>query len=220
MKYNYEVQMEISGNTALWTRPDTGNCPVSYPAPTFSAVKAIFESVLWGEVIEIIPYRVEICKPLQYHPYSNNYGGPLRKAGQIKEGSNFQLKAMVLIDVCYRLYAKVKINHNKNGFSEKTIAWNKNTTSPAHAYKDIFERRLSRGQCYTVPFLGLKEFTPNYFGNFRKQTKISELNSKIPSMLKQVFSDGYKSKVSYSFYQNIEIKNGVLEYPKEELNAE
>ena len=40
--------MEIAGNTAIWTRPDSGDSPVSYPAPTYSAVKGIFESVLWG----------------------------------------------------------------------------------------------------------------------------------------------------------------------------
>jgi CRISPR-associated protein Cas5d len=207
--------MEIAGDTALWTRPDTGNCPVSYPAPTYSAVKAIFESVLWGATIEIIPTKVEICTPLQYHTYSNNYGGPLRKASQIKDGNNFQLRTMVLIDVCYRLYAQVKINSNKKGHSEKTMEWDRKTTSPGHAYKDMFERRLFRGQCYSIPFLGLKEFTPSYFGKFREQTKVNDLNSEIPSMLKQVFSDGFNSKVSYSFYQNIEIKNGVLEYPKE-----
>ena len=42
----YPIQLEISGPTAMWTRPDTGSSPVSYVAPTFSAVKGIFESVL------------------------------------------------------------------------------------------------------------------------------------------------------------------------------
>ena len=48
----YLIQMEIAGNTAMWTRPDTGDSPISYPAPTFSAVKSIFESILWGPAIE------------------------------------------------------------------------------------------------------------------------------------------------------------------------
>jgi len=47
----YPIQLEISGATAMWTRPDTGSSPVSYVAPTFSAVKGIFESVLrWKSV--------------------------------------------------------------------------------------------------------------------------------------------------------------------------
>ena len=33
MSKSYEVQVEIAGATAMWTRPDTGDCPVSYPAP-------------------------------------------------------------------------------------------------------------------------------------------------------------------------------------------
>jgi len=51
MKKSHTVQLEISGPTAMWTRPDTGSSPVSYVAPTFSAVKGIFESVLrWKSV--------------------------------------------------------------------------------------------------------------------------------------------------------------------------
>jgi len=43
---SYEVKFEISGPTAMWTRPDTGDAPVSYPAPTYSAAKGLFESPL------------------------------------------------------------------------------------------------------------------------------------------------------------------------------
>jgi CRISPR-associated protein Cas5d len=39
----YPLQLEISGPIALWARPDTLPNPVSYVAPTFSAVKGIFE---------------------------------------------------------------------------------------------------------------------------------------------------------------------------------
>ncbi len=31
MGKTHEIEMEISGRTAMWTRPDTGDCPVSYP---------------------------------------------------------------------------------------------------------------------------------------------------------------------------------------------
>jgi CRISPR-associated Cas5-like protein len=47
----YPIELEISGPTAMWTRPDTGSSPVSYVAPTFSAAKGLFESVLrWKSV--------------------------------------------------------------------------------------------------------------------------------------------------------------------------
>lgn len=58
--YSYPIQMEIGGQTAIWARPDCGDSPISYATSTYSAVKALFESVLWGQAIEIIPTKVEL----------------------------------------------------------------------------------------------------------------------------------------------------------------
>ncbi len=210
---SYEVKMEISGSTAMWTRPDTGDCPVSYPAPTYSAVKGIFESILWGPAVHIIPTKVEICSPVQYHNYQTNYGGPLRKSKVIATGGGFQLLATVLIDVCYRLYAEVIPIYEKlkEKMPESAKNWDNTTTSPGHAYQEIFNRRLGRGQCFHIPFLGWKEFGPDYFGPFREQTKIqANYSNTIPSMLKEVFPDGYKSQVLFSFDQNVVIRNGEM----------
>ena len=79
----FEVSLEVSGPTAMWTRPDTGDAPVSYPAPSFAAVKGIFESIVWLESAEVVPTRVEIWAPLVFHTYSTNYGGLLRRFGFI-----------------------------------------------------------------------------------------------------------------------------------------
>jgi CRISPR-associated protein Cas5d len=213
---SYSVEMEIAGDTAMWTRPDTGDCPISYPAPTYSAVKAIFESILWGPAIEIIPTKVQICSPIQYHSYITNYGGPLRKNDLIKGNNNYQLLSTVLIDVCYKLFAEVVPNTQKNELPEKAKLWDRRTTSPGHAYQDMFIRRLKRGQCFSIPSLGWKEFTPSYFGELRSSTRtLTNLQPiLIPSMLRQVFSRGYNSSPSFSYDTNIEIRNGVLEYPK------
>lgn len=215
-RLSYPIKMEIAGDTAMWTRPDTGDCPVSYPAPTYSAVKAIFESVLWGPDVEIIPVKVELCAPIQYHSYCTNYGGPLRSPTSIKKGNNYQLFATVLIDVCYRLYAEVIPNNSKGRLPEHAREWDKKTTSPGHAYQAIFERRLKRGQCYSIPVLGWKEFTPTYFGEFRDTTQVVTDSQPviIPSMLRQVFSKGYASQVSYVYDNELVIQNGMLEYPK------
>lgn len=215
MNLSYEVKMEVAGNTAIWTRPDTGDSPVSYPAPTYSAVKAIFESVLWGPAVEIIPSKVEICAPIQYHSYCTNYGGPLRKDISIKSGDSFQLLATVLIDVCYKLFANVIPARSKSKLPERALKWDSKTSAPGHAYRDIFHRRLKRGQCYSIPALGWREFTPSYFGEFRKNTRaLTDLPEiSIPSMLRQVFSEGYNSPVSFVYDQDCRIVDGVLIYP-------
>jgi CRISPR-associated protein Cas5d len=218
MNQEYEVRLEIAGPTAMWTRPDTGDCPVSYPLPTCSAVKGIFESILWGPAVRIIPTKVEICAPILYHNYQTNYGGPLRKPDVVKSGGGFQLLATVLIDVCYRLYAEVwpVDKKNKLRIPDSAKEWDGKTTSPGHAYQSIFERRLKRGQCFTIPFLGWKEFAPNYWGEFRAETRIQEyITLTLPSMLREVFSDGWSSEQKFSYDQSIVVENGTMIFPSE-----
>lgn len=210
----YECRFEIAGPTAMWTRPDTGDAPVSYPAPTLSAAKGMFESILWLQNAEVIPTKVEICSPLVYHTYTTNYGGPLRKGKVMKTGSSYQLLATVLINVCYRLHAEIKTDtpadHLLSDAARSRIAATKNG---AHTYQDIFNRRLANGQWHAVPCLGWKEFVPEYLGAFRAGTSVcEEIGMVLPSMLATVFSSGKYSKWSPVFRQNVRIDKGVLDY--------
>ena len=212
--HGYLVTMEIEGATAMWTRPDTGDCPVSYPAPTYSAVQGMFKAVCWGPAIEIVPYKVEICRPLHYHNYQTNYNGPLRNPKSVKEGNPFQMFATVLTNVCYRLYAYVyPIRQRRDGLPQKAKEWDRKTTSPGHAYQSIFNRRLQRGTWFALPCLGWREFTPSYVGPLRPETRPYEgLSTVIPSMLREVFPDGNNSPVRFTYDQNVKIEKGVLHY--------
>lgn len=211
----YSISFEVAGNTAMWTRPDCGDTPGTYPAPTYSAVRGLFESILWGPAVLIIPRKVEICSPPQFHSYATNYGGPLRQSSAIKKNNNYQLYATVLIDVCYRLYADVVPNPEKDKIPEKALRWDQRTTSPGHAYQAIFNRRLKTGQSHQTLCMGWSEFTVSYFGPFRKETKVcSDLpDILIPSMMREVFLNGYKSEYNALYDTNITIRSGVLEFP-------
>lgn len=208
----YGLALEIAGPTAMWTRPDSGDAPISYPAPTRCAVKGIFESIVWLESAEVEPVKSEICAPLVYHCYTTNYGGPLRKSDQVKKGNNFQLIATVLINVCYRLYAEVRPYKGKaEELSERARAWN--GVNGAHAYQEMFERRLRKGQFHHTPCLGWQEFVPEYIGPFRAQTRPQEeLTFVLPSMLDAVFPGPKRSPLAPRFRQNVRIERGVLQY--------
>ncbi len=82
----YPLPLAISGLPALWTRPDTGSSPVSYVAPTFSAAKGMFESILRWKSVRVRPVKAEICRLIQFHRYVTNYGGPLQ-AGFYRDAS-------------------------------------------------------------------------------------------------------------------------------------
>ena len=204
MQKGYEVSMEIAGPAAMFTRPDTGAAQVSYPAPTFSAVKGMFDSIARWKSVCIRPMKVEICAPIKFHKYTTNYGGPLRKSNQISKGSSYQIPAMVLINVCYRLYGIIT-----------EVASAPEGNNHCHALQDFFNRRLEKGKLYYTPCLGWKEFVPSYVGHFRDETKIeSGINMMIPSMLYRVFDKLFDGKIQPEYKANVIIEQGVLRYDK------
>jgi len=199
---SWPIQLEISGPSAMWTRPDTGSSPVSYVAPTYSAVKGIFEAVLRWRSVNLRPTKVEICRPVQFHRYATNYGGPLRASDAISKGASFQFYAVVLVNVNYRLYAEVDFHGHHD-----------TTTSPTHAYHDAFNRALERGQWFYTPCLGWKEFAPDYCGPFRPETRICESeNHELPTMLRMVFDHPQAGQVKPDFSRKLRVENGVLVY--------
>jgi CRISPR-associated protein Cas5d len=194
----YPVSFEIEGYSAMFVRPDTGSSPVSYPAPTKSSLKSIFECVAMSKEAYFEPQRVEICAPIIFHKYSTNYCGPLKKSGT----SNFQLFATVLEDVCYKVYGVI--------LSYETP---RSGSNPQHELQEVFLRRLSVGQFYTTPFLGWKEFTPTYFGPLRDTTVAdSSINMTITSMLTTMYDRPTDGKVLPHFSQNVRIEKGVMFY--------
>ncbi len=213
----YEISMEISGPFAMWTRPDTGATPTSYPVPTWSAVKGIFESVAFfndGKAW-IRPTRVEICKKkgsrggeLSFQKYTNNYRGPLKD----KKKVNFQFSTLILSDVCYRVYGVVE-----NGSGQHL----KHGSNPCHALEAIFQRRLRKGQCYKTPALGWNEFVPSYWGPIRDDESLpdatevdTEINLDLVSVLNQVFDKAVNGHYKPRFQQGEKawIKKGEFHY--------
>ena len=194
------IALEVAGPTAMFTRPDTGVTPISYPVPTYSAAKGMFEAILRRTNIYIQPTRVEICKPIRYERYVTNYGGPLRGSAKISGKNNYQLIATILVDVLYRIYAVVK---EKKRSGQRKMDY-------AGKFKEEFDRRLENGQTFYTPCLGWKEFVPSYVGPFRLETKPDEnVKMTIPSLL---YSMWERRRLRPTFQQTVEVEAGVMFY--------
>lgn len=201
----YIVSFEVSGPMAMFTRPDSGSTPVSYPVPTWSAAKGMFESVARMEHAYIHPTHVEICRPIHFERYTTNYGGPLRKNDQLRKNNNLQLIATVLVNVCYRVFGDVR-----------QLGSAGNSVNYAHALQDRFMRRLKHGRSYYTPTLGWKEFVPEYFGPLRDETlRDRSVNLELPSLLHSVFDEPVNGRVKPTFRQNVHVREGVLYFDLE-----
>jgi CRISPR-associated protein Cas5d len=219
----YVVKLEVAGPAAMFARPDTGSTPISYPAPTWSAAKGIFESIAFfadGNAW-ICPTKIEVCRKIgetggsvRYQRYSTNYGGPLRKdslraRGAAPGGSSMQLFGTILTDVAFRIHGAVLGKRTTNG------------KNPKHHLQDLFNRRLERGQCFHTPCLGWSEFTCSYWGLFRDgsdgNSPVTEVDNhltlEVPSMLLAVWDRPTVGQHYLPTYcQQVKIMSGVLTY--------
>lgn len=211
----YPIQIEVAGPLALFSRPDTGGAPTSFPVPTWSAAKGIFESIamLRSGSAWICPTQVEVCRyksdlrrgAVHYQRYAFNYGGPLRKDDQVSKGNALQVFSTVLSEVCFRLHAEIRGDKNRSRH---------NGINPCHQLQEMFNRRLMVGQCHRTPSLGLSEFTATYWGPFREEiTEVDKiLKLRIPSLLISPFSIPINGVFAPKFQSNAQIKEGRLVY--------
>lgn len=203
------VSLEIEGPFAMFTRPDTGSTPISYPMPTYPAAKGIFEAVARFQSAYFHPVCVEICRPVQHERFATNYGGPGRNPAN---RCSHQVRAEILVDVCYRIHAEVRAKRSARGRGSPQLRRRRGAVDHILRLAQIFEERLRAGQTFYTPCLGWKEFAPSYFGPLRDGTKADpSVNLTIESLLLSMWEH---HELKPTFGRDWRIVGGMMSYER------
>ena len=158
------VQVEVWGEYALFTRPEMKTERVSYDVMTPSAARGILESIYWHPGLRWVVERIHVCSPIRFTNIRRNEVKDTisaRKVKTVMEGGQGELylaapesiqqrAAMLLRDVHYVIDARFDM-------TDKASA----ADNPGK-FQDIVKRRLERGQCYSMPYLGTREFPAQF----------------------------------------------------------
>ena len=158
------IQVEIWGAYACFTRPEMKTERVSYDVITPSAARGLLESIYWHPGMRWVIDRIHVCSPIRFTNIRRNEVKDIISAQKVravmKDGrgelylaaqeSIQQRAAMVLRDVHYVIDAHFDM-------TEKAAP----TDNPGK-FQDILKRRLERGQCYSMPYLGTREFPAHF----------------------------------------------------------
>lgn len=161
-----EYCLEVWGDYACFTRPELKVERVSYDVITPSAVRAIFEAILFKKyAMRWQVTRIEVLNPMKWASVRRNEVGATastKSSGIYIEDKRQQKNSLVLKDVRYRLWAKLIFipvsERPKEAFVKHTPGPDEN---PMKYYR-MFERRASQGQCFTQPYLGTREFSASF----------------------------------------------------------
>ena len=154
------VVLEVSGQYALFSRPELKVERVSYDIITPSAARGLLESVYWHPGVRWKIDKIHVMKPIQFvNIRRNEVSAKLSAANAftVMNGSNeplylsasafIQQRASLLLrDVSYIIEAQFELTSKAN------------PEDSADKIYAIVMRRLQKGQCFQQPYLGCREF--------------------------------------------------------------
>lgn len=149
------VVVQVSGDGALFSRPELKVERVTYPVMTPTAARGVLEAIFWKPQMSYRVVAIEVLRPIRQFTIRRNethqvvsLGGALRGDRVDTAAARDQRNAVCLREVAYRIHAHI----------EATDEANKN----AAAYRAQFRRRVTRGACFQQPYLGTKEFSADF----------------------------------------------------------
>ena len=159
-----EYCLEVWGDWACFTRPELKVERVSYDVITPSAARAIFEAILFKRyAMRWQVTKIEVLRPIKWATIRRNeVGAVASKSPIIIEDKRQQKNTLLLLDVRYRIYAKLVFIPVKDRPKEAFAKHQPSADENPMKYYQMFERRASQGQCFTQPYLGCREFAANW----------------------------------------------------------
>lgn len=174
-----EFCLEVWGPMACFTRPELKVERVSYDVITPSAARAIFEAIFWKPAIHWQVTKIEVLNPIKWTSIRRNEVGAVASKNPIYiEDKRQQKNTLCLKDVRYRIWAKLEFIPVRKRKSEQLSLFDETAhpdENPAK-YNAMFERRASKGQCFTQPYLGTRECSASFM---LVNSEIDELNTPI-----------------------------------------
>ncbi len=156
-----EYCLEVWGPMACFTRPELKVERVSYDVITPSAARAIFEAIFWKPAILWQITKIEVMNPIKWTSVRRNEVGAVASKSPIFiEDKRQQKNTLLLIDVRYRIYAKLVFIPILKRVNVLSIL-DRPDENPAK-YNAMFERRANKGQCFTQPYLGTRECSASF----------------------------------------------------------
>lgn len=161
------IRLHVWGPRALFSRPEMKVERVSYDVITPSAARGIVEAIHWKPAIVWRIARLHVLKPVRFESVRRNEVGAVIPAGKAAtamragsteglalfvEDERQQRAATILRDVGYVIEARLELTRMGRANPDETVG----------KHLEMFKRRARKGQCFTRPCLGTREFAADF----------------------------------------------------------
>ncbi|WP_074698061.1 type I-C CRISPR-associated protein Cas5c [Selenomonas sp. KH1T6] len=216
---SFGFRVDVRGKYALFSRPEMKVERVSYDCMTPSAARGILEAVFWHPGMQFKIDRIYVLNPIKFDNVRRNEVKAKISAANVLKTMNQgggelclatseniqQRAAMVLKDVHYVIDAHFVMTDKANA------------TDNTAKFHEIFQRRLRKGQCYHMPYLGCREFVAEV-----RPYEANDIQTAYPGQEKDLgfmlYDMDYSNPddIKPLFFRAV-LKNGVLDITKPEV---
>lgn len=158
------VKVNVWGDYALFSRPELKVERYSYDIITPSAARGILEAIYWHPGMRWIIDKIYVKNPIQFTSVRRNEVKSKILASNVLQAYNgadkplyistkediVQRASQLLCNVSYTIEAHFEMTEKANA-----------SDNPGK-FKDIIMRRLRKGECFHMPYLGCREFPANF----------------------------------------------------------
>ena len=208
------LTVKVWGDFACFTRPEMKVERVSYPVMTPSAARGVLEAIFWKPEFTWDVREIHVLREIRYHSFVRNEVSTRQAVstarGWMTSGGGYsvtedrtQRHTLALRDVSYVIRAAMRLRDG--------------VTDDLAKYRDQFRRRVQRGQCYSPPYLGCREFTAFFSAPDGSERAIS-LTDGLGNMLLEIAYDGRDGGGQPRFF-DARLVDGVLRVPPSGLNG-
>lgn len=176
------VVVQVSGEAALFSRPELKVERVSYPVMTPPAAVGVLESIFWKPEMHYQIVAIEVLKPIRQFTIRRNETTDVAPLAEAVKGARRvdtvahrdQRNAVCLRDVAYRIHAHIETAPHAD--------------KPVAAYRDQLRRRVRRGACFQRPYLGTREFSAEF--GWPDDIPREDVDEEVGIMLHSIRRDG------------------------------
>jgi len=134
------VKLVVSGPFACFTRPECKAEKMSYEVMTPSAARNILQAIYWKPEFDFKVREIHVLNPIKFVSMTLNELGTKSKVNDTSKVRQ-QTRNLFLSNVQFGIVAELVLNKKDDHIK----------------HLEVFNRRASKGQCHTNPYLGLRE---------------------------------------------------------------
>ena len=187
----------VSGEMACFTRPEHKVERFSYPVMTPSAARGVLEAIYWKPEFDWVVEGIDVLTQIRWRSFTRNEVNrrATNTSGFVASEARTQRHTVALRDVAYVIRARQRPRPHETGNMVK--------------HRDVFRRRVGRGQCFHRPYLGCREFAAHFGQATGNETPIDKTADLGPMLLDLAYDPRDAGRGTPVFF-DARLQNGTL----------